>query len=101
VRLQVSCDEICTVAARGSFLVARRTARAAAAVVPLRTPRVRARLAAGARVSLKLKVSGTARRSLLRSIRRGRRVTVRFAVDAKDQAGNVRRSTKTSRIVRR
>jgi glucose/arabinose dehydrogenase len=99
VRLQVSCDEACTLVARGTFLVTRRTARAA--VVPLRTPTARARPAAGARVTVKLKVSAKARRALLRSLRRGRRVSIRFAVDAKDQAGNVRRATKTSRIVRR
>jgi glucose/arabinose dehydrogenase len=99
VRLQVACDEICTLAARATFLVSRRTARAA--VVPLRTPTARARLAAGARATLVLKVSGKARRALLRSLQRGRRVSIRFAVDAKDQAGNARRATKASRMVRR
>jgi hypothetical protein len=101
VRLQVSCDEICSLSARGTFSVTRRKARAAAAVRPLRTSTTRAKLAAGAKVTIKLKVSGKVRKSLLKSLKRGRRVSVRFAIDAKDQAGNTRRAIKTSRITRR
>src|SRR4051794_13661150 len=100
VHLQVSCDEDCSLSARGTFSVARRRARAAV-VAPLRTATVRSKLAAGAKVTIKLKVSARLRRSLARALRRHRTVSVRFAVDAKDAAGNARRASRSSRIVRR
>jgi glucose/arabinose dehydrogenase len=98
VRLQVRCDETCAVQVRGTFSITRSKARAAR-TPPLRTSRARAKLAAGARVTIKLKVSTAVRRALARSLRRHRTVRVRFAVDATDQAGNPRRATRTSRIV--
>jgi glucose/arabinose dehydrogenase len=99
VRLQVRCDENCSVQVRGTFSIARAKARAARTPA-LRTAQGRARLAAGARVTIKLKVSKTVRRSLARALRRHRVVRVRLAVDAKDAAGNPRRAARSSRIVR-
>jgi hypothetical protein len=52
-------------------------------------------------VTIKLKVSARLRRSLARALHRHRTVSVRFAVDAKDAAGNARRASRSSRIVRR
>jgi glucose/arabinose dehydrogenase len=103
VRVRVSCEQICDITARGSFLIAKanKNAGAAAVVKLLRTAPVKTTLAAGATVSLKAKVSATTRRSLLRALQRGRRITLRFAVTATDRAGHTRTTSARSRIVRR
>jgi glucose/arabinose dehydrogenase len=102
VRVRVTCDAICDVAARGTFLVTRTKSGAGAATVRLlRTATAKTTLAAGARVTVKAKVSARTRRSLLRALHRGRRVTLRFAVTATDRAGHVTRATARSRITRR
>ena len=67
----------------------------------LRTRTAKATLAAGARTTLRLKLSKATRRSIRRSLaRRGRRATVRIAVRAADPAGNARSATRRVRIVR-
>ena len=103
VRLRVSCEQICDITARGTFLIskANNNAGAAAVVKRLRTSSVKTTLAAGATVSLKAKVSATTRRSLLRALQRGRRITLRFAVTATDRAGRTKTTSARSKIVRR
>ena len=98
VTVRVRCDELCTVRASGRVLITRR-ARAAAAAV-LRTRTAQATLAAGARATLRLKLSKATRRAIRRSLaRRGRRATVRISVRAADAAGNTRSATRRVRIV--
>ena len=93
------CDELCTVSAGGRVLIAR-SAHAAAAPV-LRTRTARATLVAGARTTLRLKLSKATRRAIRRSLARpGRRATVRISVRAADAAGNARTETRRVRIVR-
>ncbi|HMJ32400.1 MAG TPA: PQQ-dependent sugar dehydrogenase [Baekduia sp.] len=102
VRLRVSCDEACDVRVGGTFVVTRTKNGAGAAVVSRVTiSTAKATLAAGAAVSVKAKVSARTRRPLLRSLRRHRRVTLRFTVTARDKAGNGRTSTARSRVVLR
>jgi glucose/arabinose dehydrogenase len=101
VRVRVSCDEACTLTARGTFQIVNPRARANVAWVTLRTAQVRTTLGAGATVTVKAKVSAATRRSLARALRRQRRVSVRFALAATDRAGNARRAAATSRITRR
>jgi glucose/arabinose dehydrogenase len=102
VRVRVACDEICDVAARGTFLVTRTKSGAGAATVKLlRTATAKTTLAAGAKVTVKARVSARTRRSLLRALHRGRRVTLRFAVTATDRAGQTTTATARSRITRR
>jgi hypothetical protein len=103
VRARISCEQICDITARGAFLIskANKNAGAAAVVKLLRTASVKTTLAAGATVSLKAKVPAAARRSLLRALQRGRRITLRFAVTAKDRAGHIKTTSARSRIVRR
>jgi hypothetical protein len=102
VRVRVSCDEICDVAARGTFLVTRTRSGAGAATVKLlRTATAKTTLAAGAKVTVKARVSARTRRSLLRALHRGRRVTLRFAVSATDRDRNTTTATARSRITRR
>jgi hypothetical protein len=48
-----------------------------------------------------MKVSATTRRSLLRSLERGRRVTLRLAVTATAADGKPTTATARSRVVRR
>ncbi len=100
VRVRVSCDQICDITARGTFLITKANKKAGVATVKLQhTASVKTTLAARATVSLKAKVSARTRRSLLRALRRGRRVTLRFAVTATDRAGNRRTTSARSRIV--
>jgi glucose/arabinose dehydrogenase len=100
VRLRAGCDEACTVTAGGAFVITR--ARGAhATVVALRTATGVAQVSAGGSAALSLKVSARVRRTLARALRRGRRVSVRFAVAAKDGAGNVGRRGASARVVRR
>jgi glucose/arabinose dehydrogenase len=102
VRLTASCAAVCSVSARGTFLVTRtRHGAGAGAVRLLRTATAKARLAAGARVSIKVKVSARTRRSLLRALKRGRRVTLRFAVTATGADGRRATATARSRVTRR
>ena len=54
----------------------------------------------GATVSLKAKVSARTRHSLLAALRRGRRITLRFAVTAKDRAGHTKTASARSQVVR-
>jgi glucose/arabinose dehydrogenase len=100
VTIRVRCDELCSVRASGRVLISRRRARAAAAPV-LRTRTARATLVAGARATLRLKLSKATRRAIQRSLaRRGRRATVRITVRAADRAGNTRSGVRRVRIVR-
>jgi glucose/arabinose dehydrogenase len=102
VRVRVSCQAICDVTARGTFLISKATKNAgtAAAVKLLRTSSAKTTLAAGATVSLKAKVSAPTRHSLLAALRRGRRITLRFAVTATDRAGHTKTTSARSRITR-
>jgi glucose/arabinose dehydrogenase len=102
VRVRVSCDAICDITARGTFLItkANKKAGAAAVVKLLHTASAKTTLAAGATVSLKAKVSAATRRSLLAALHRGRRVTLRFAVTAKDRAGRTKTASARSQVVR-
>jgi glucose/arabinose dehydrogenase len=99
VRLRAGCDEACTVTAGGAFVITR-GGGAHAAVVRLRTATGRAEVPAGGSAALSLKVSARVRRTLARALARGRRVSVRFAVAARDGAGNVGRSGAAARVVR-
>jgi glucose/arabinose dehydrogenase len=100
VVVHVRCDELCTVRASGRVLLTRRRARAAAAPV-LRTRTARASLVAGARTTLRLRLSKATRRTIRRSLSRGgRRAIVRITVRASDRAGNARSRTRRVRIVR-
>ena len=99
VTIRVRCDELCTVSASGRVLITRRAHAAAAAV--LRTRTARATLVAGARSTLRLKLSKATRRAIRRSLARGgRRATVRISVRAADRSGNARTATRRVRIVR-
>jgi hypothetical protein len=99
VSIRVRCDELCTVSASGRVLITRRAHAAAAAA--LRTRTARATLVAGARSTLRLKLSKATRRAIRRSLaRRGRRAVVRISVRATDGAGNARDATRRVRIVR-
>jgi hypothetical protein len=101
VTVRVSCDELCNVRASGRALIVRGRARAAA-VPALRTRVVHAALAPNARVSLRLRLSRVARRSLRRALARpGRWATVRIAVVASDRAGNRRTKVVRVRVARR
>jgi glucose/arabinose dehydrogenase len=99
VTIRVRCDELCNVSASGRVLITR-SAHAAAARA-LRTRTAKATLLAGARTTLRLKLSRTTRRAIKRSLaRRGRRATVRISVRAADAAGNARTGVRRVRIVR-
>ena len=99
VTIRVRCDELCNVSASGRVLITR-SAHAAAARA-LRTRTAKATLVAGARTTLRLKLSRTTRRAIKRSLaRRGRRATVRISVRAADAAGNARTGVRRVRIVR-
>ncbi len=100
VTVRVRCDELCTIHASGRVLLARRRARAAAAPV-LRTRTARTSLVAGARTTLRLRLSKATRRTIRRALaRRGRRATVRIGVRATDRAGNARTGVRRVLIVR-
>jgi glucose/arabinose dehydrogenase len=102
VRVRISCNEICDITARGTFLITKANKNASTAVVKLlRTATTKTTLAAGATVSVTAKVSARTRRSLLRALHRGRRITLRFAVTATDRAGHTKTTSARSRIVRR
>ena len=99
VTIRVRCDELCTIRASGRVLLTRRRARAAAAPI-LRTRTARATLVAGARTTLRLKLSKATRRTIKRALARpGRRATVRITVRAADRSGNARRGVRRVRIV--
>ncbi len=99
VTIRVRCDELCTVSASGRVLITRRAHAAAASA--LRTRTARATLVAGARSTLRLKLSKATRRAIRRSLARGgRRATVRISVRAADRSGNARTATRRVRIVR-
>ena len=97
VRFTASCDEQCALTARGTFTIRR---AGSAAAKPLRTGTLRRTLAPGAKVGLEFRVARSVRRSLRRALARGRRVTVTFAVSARDSVGNTRRSPVRARVVR-
>jgi len=102
VRFTASCDAVCSLSARGTFLITRtKSGAGAAAVRLLRTATVKTTLAAGARVSVKVKVSARTRRSLLRALTRDRRVTLRFAVTATSRDGKATTATARSAVTRR
>ena len=95
------CDELCTVRASGRVLLTRRRAARAAVAPLLLTRTARATLVAGARGTLRLKLSKATRRAIARALaRRGRRATVRIRVRAADRAGNARTRVRRVRIVR-
>jgi glucose/arabinose dehydrogenase len=98
VSIRVRCDELCSVRASGRVLITRR-ARASAARA-LRTRTARATLAAGAKTTLRLKISKSTRRSIKRALARRRVATVRISVRAADKAGNARSRARSVRIVR-
>jgi glucose/arabinose dehydrogenase len=99
VSIRVRCDELSTVRATGRVLIARRARSAVAAT--LRTRTARATLVAGAKTTLRLKLSKSTRRSIKRALSRpGRRATVRIRVRAADRAGNARSRALRVRIVR-
>jgi glucose/arabinose dehydrogenase len=99
VALRVRCDERCVIGARGTVLIARR--RAAAAAAPrIVTRTVRRPLAAGRPATLRLALGRAARGRIRRALARPRRTaTVRIAVTATDAARNVARRTARVRIV--
>jgi glucose/arabinose dehydrogenase len=100
VTIRVRCDELCTVRANGRVLITHSRSRAGAAAL-LRTRTGRATLVAGARATLRLKLSKATRRAIARALaRRGRRATVRISVRAADRAGNARTRVRRVRIVR-
>jgi glucose/arabinose dehydrogenase len=103
VRVRASCDAICTLGAQGTFLITRTRSGAGAATVRLlRSARAKTvKLAAGATVTIKMKVSATTRRSLLAALKRGRRVTLRIATTATGQDGRVRHASARSSVTRR
>ena len=102
VLLHATCDEACTLRARGTVLVARRRPAArAAAATRLVTRDVRRRLTAGRTVRVRLAIGRRARSRILRALRRPRRTaTVRIPATATDAARNVGRRTVRVRIVR-
>jgi hypothetical protein len=102
VRIRVSCDTICDLTARGTFLITKATKKAGAAAVVklLRTATAKTTLAAGATATLEAKVSARTRHSLLAALHRGRRITLRFAVTAKDRSGHTKTTSARSQITR-
>ncbi len=99
VSIRVRCDELCTVSASGRVTISRARGRAAAART-LRTRTAKATLVAGARTTLRMKLSKSTRRAIARALARHRRATVRITVRAVDRAGNARKRTRSARIVR-
>ena len=85
VSLRVSCDEQCSVTMSGSVSVAR---RGHAYVVPaLRLGHVSRKLAAGARVRLKLPVGKRIRAAIRKALRGRGRARATLRVTARDAAG--------------
>jgi glucose/arabinose dehydrogenase len=103
VRVRASCDVICTLGAQGTFLITRTRSGAGAATVRLlrSAQSKKVQLAAGATVTIKMKVSARTRRSLLAALERGRRVTLRIATTATGQDGRVRHASARSNVTRR
>jgi glucose/arabinose dehydrogenase len=101
LRIRVRCDEACSVRASGRVRIARTRSRAAADR-PLLVRTARARLAAGARATLRLGLARSTRARIARAVRRPRRTaTASIAVRATDAAGNTRTRTVRVRIARR
>jgi glucose/arabinose dehydrogenase len=102
VLLRATCDEPCTLRARGRVLVSRRRASArAAAAARLVTRDVRRRLSPGRTARVRLAMSRGARARILRALRRPRRTaTIRIPATATDAARNVGRRTVRVRIAR-
>jgi hypothetical protein len=100
VALRIACDEACTLRVRGTILLRRRRARAAAAP-KLSTRTVRRTLGAGRTAHVRLRVSRAVRARIHRAlVRRRRAATIRIAVSGTDAAGNVSRRTAHVRVVR-
>lgn len=78
IRVRLSCDEECRLALRGHVLER-----------PLR-PTAARRVAAGARVTLDVRLPAATRRALGRALRRGSRPRARVTVRVSDAAGNAR-----------
>jgi glucose/arabinose dehydrogenase len=98
--VRVTCDEACTLRARGTVLVTRRRAPASVAAA-LTTRTVRRSLAAGRTVRLRLPLSRTVRARLRRSLGRPRRAaTIRVAITATDAARNASRRSVRVRVAR-
>jgi hypothetical protein len=90
LRLAVRCATACAVTVRGVF---------AGAGAGVRTAVAHAVLRAGTRAVVALGVTSGARRALAAALRRGRRVTVRVTVAAREPGGVVDRARATSRLV--
>jgi uncharacterized protein (DUF1778 family) len=100
VTVRAGCDEACSVVARGTVVVGRRGARAAAAP-RIVTPLVRRVIAAGRTATLRLRLARRDRARIRRALRRpGRTATVRVVVTANDAARNLRSRTVHVRIRR-
>jgi glucose/arabinose dehydrogenase len=97
VSLRVSCDEQCSITMSGSVSVAR---RGHAYVVPaLRLGHVSRKLAAGARVRLKLSVSKRVRAAIRKALKGHGRARATLRVTARDAAGNRMLRTALIRVV--
>jgi glucose/arabinose dehydrogenase len=91
VTLTVSCDLACYVRGEATLQVTRARGRAtAAAVRPLHTAAVTARLAAKGSARLALRLGPATRRSVVRALHRHRVVTARISVTATGSAGRHR-----------
>jgi hypothetical protein len=100
VTLRAACDERCALRARGTVLLGRRRARAAAAR-PVATATVRRTLAAGRATRVRLRIGRGNRARIRRALGRpARTAVIRIAVAATDAAGNARRRGVRVRIVR-
>jgi hypothetical protein len=98
VSLRVSCDEDCSVTMSGSVSVAR--PRHAYAVPALKLGHVSRKLAAHARVRLKLTVGRRVRAAIRKALSRQGRARATLHVTARDAAGNRVRREALIRIVR-
>jgi glucose/arabinose dehydrogenase len=98
VSLRVTCEEQCSVRLSGSVSVAR---RGHAYTVPaLRLRHIDRKLAANARVRLRLTLSRRVRAAIGRALRARGRARATLRVSARDEAGNRTRRTALIRIVR-
>jgi hypothetical protein len=93
VLVRVEVNEASTVAATGTVSVP-------GAGKVFRLKRASRQLAAGAKVTLKLKLPKQASRSLRRALARRTRLTARLTVTAKDAAGNTRSAKRKVRLKR-
>ena len=95
LRLQVSCDEVCGLAANGTFEVAGRRGGKA---LKLRT--VKQTLDVGARVRVDLRFATSTRRQIARALRSRKAVKARVVLRVNDLSGNRRTTVFRIRIAR-